>query len=313
MSDIFDLMAPGFNVKMKTRNLNENKRYFNAWIPIILMSICCSCASYKTQYAPEANKWETDKPAPNLIVKHTMYLVGDAGNSSEPKIVPVLKYLKDTLSKESANSSILFLGDNIYPKGLPPEVSKKRKVAEYRLHTQTDALKKFKGYPVFTPGNHDWAHGINGITLHLLMDHMAGILLSGNILYRRNCCFPVFFGGYSDRLFHVLPQDKENKKYQRLTKTLLAGVNANRNVIFVSGHEHKLQYLESGNHKFIVSGSGSKTSAVGMGKESLFSSSSVGFSTLSFFENGETWVTFYQVAEDGNRAIVIFQKKINNS
>ena len=79
---------------------------------------------------------------------------------------------------------------------------------------------------------------------------------------------------------------------------------------FVSGHEHTLQYIENDDHTFIVSGSGSKTSPVGIGKGSLFASASVGYGILRFYEGGETWVPYYRVARDGKSAVEIYQKKI---
>jgi hypothetical protein len=70
---------------------------------------------------------------------------------------PVLRYLKTKLSQESRNSSILFLGDNIYEYGMPPsEDETNREIAEHRITEQLEILDDFKGRPIFMPGNHDW-------------------------------------------------------------------------------------------------------------------------------------------------------------
>src|SRR4051794_40032558 len=97
-------------------------------------ALVTSCASYKTQYTPEAAQWNTLAPLSESTLKHTMYLIGDAGNDSPQHPAPVLEYLKVRLASESKNSSALFMGDNIYEHGMPPsEDSIKRKVAEYRI------------------------------------------------------------------------------------------------------------------------------------------------------------------------------------
>ena len=125
-----------------------------------------SCANYKLNYTKEAAAtWEQDLPPTNLHIKHSMYLVGDAGNAAMGETTKVLEYLKRDVANENENSSVVFLGDNIYPVGMPPKSDTgKRPLAEHRLKVQMDALKDFKGKIVFTPGNHDWAtYGLKGI------------------------------------------------------------------------------------------------------------------------------------------------------
>ena len=51
---------------------------------------------------------------------------------------------------------VVFLGDNIYPAGLPPEGVSGRKEAERRLDAQIEAVRDAGGRGVFVPGNHDW-------------------------------------------------------------------------------------------------------------------------------------------------------------
>src|SRR5690606_24703932 len=114
-------------------------------IPLILLGVG-SCASYKDQYSKQESDWQDSSPLPEKAPIHTMYLVGDAGNAFPGSIPPVLNYLKGQLDKESKNSSILFLGDNIYPAGMPPEEdSLDRQLAEYRIGAQLKILDNFKG------------------------------------------------------------------------------------------------------------------------------------------------------------------------
>jgi len=57
-------------------------------------------------------------------------------------------------------SSLVFLGDNIYPAGLPDDESKKYAKAEARILAQLRILEDYKGRAIFIPGNHDWAGGV---------------------------------------------------------------------------------------------------------------------------------------------------------
>ena len=126
-------------------------------LTVILALIFNACATYKRHYGKKTTGWKTEQPASNLRLTHTMYLVGDAGDAT-PQLTPVvLTYLKQILPKESSNSSLIFLGDNIYEYGMPPkEDSTKRKLGEFRITAQLNILDNFKGRPVFVPGNHDW-------------------------------------------------------------------------------------------------------------------------------------------------------------
>ncbi|WP_221392308.1 metallophosphoesterase [Dyadobacter sp. NIV53] len=108
-------------------------------------------------------------------------------------------------------------------------------------------------------------------------------------------------------------QDVANRHYKDLKAAVLAGAKKNGNFIFASGHEHTLQFIENDGQEFIVSGSGSKNSPVGMGKGSQFATTALGFSTLSFYEGGETWVKYWEVAKDGKDAKIIYQKKLKTN
>jgi len=100
-----------------------------------------------------------------MPVSHRMYLIGDAGNVPMGGSNNVLTYLNNQLPKESKESSIVYLGDNIYPGGMPPKnAGGERELAEYRLQVQMDILANFKGQAFFIPGNHDWNQwGLKGL------------------------------------------------------------------------------------------------------------------------------------------------------
>ncbi|SKB92808.1 metallophosphoesterase [Dyadobacter psychrophilus] len=386
----------------------------------VALACAFSCASYKTQFSKESAAWERDSPASELVLKHTMYLIGDAGNDSPENRAPVLEYLKTKLETESKNSSALFLGDNIYEHGMPPsEDSADRKVAEFRIISQLETLDKFKGTPIFLPGNHDWrGWGVKGLkrqekfvdkyinekrgvkdkedyeNYFLPLDGCSGpevIELNDNVVvivvdsqwwltdwdkdskindgceiknreqfrfvfenvvrkYRsKNVVFamhhpPYTYGPHGGRFTikqHIFPltelnpdlwiplpvlgsisalfratigsrQDVANKHYKDLRTAVMAGAKKNGKFIFASGHEHALQFIENDNQEFIVSGSGSKNSPVGLGKGSRFASSRLGYSTINFYEGGEAWTNFWEVSPDGKDAKLVFRKKIKD-
>lgn len=114
-----------------------------------------TCATYKYQIAKDRLNWENEKPDPNLAIKHTMFLLGDAGGT--PDGSDMFRFYKSKLDQAGENSSAVFLGDNIYPVGLPKKKNKEaRAAAEKRIIAQMDLLENFKGKPFFIPGNHDW-------------------------------------------------------------------------------------------------------------------------------------------------------------
>ncbi len=86
----------------------------------------------------------------------TVYLIGDAGDAGPGAVPPAVKFLGELLKTAPENSATVFLGDNIYPAGLPPKDDPGRALAEHRLKVQLDILKAYKGKPYFIPGNHDW-------------------------------------------------------------------------------------------------------------------------------------------------------------
>lgn len=108
-----------------------------------------------------------EAPARGSSVAHasdvdlTLFLIGDAGNP-EPRGEPVLRALEREVARDPARSLVVFLGDNVYPSGLPPGDDPARPEMERRLDTQVDAVKRPGGRGIFVPGNHDWGDGAGG-------------------------------------------------------------------------------------------------------------------------------------------------------
>ena len=87
-----------------------------------------------------------------------IYLIGDTGDISRTKTDPVLQTLKSHLNPDT-ESAVVFLGDNIYPRGMPPVGHLLRNDAECILRKHHEILKDYHGKIVFISGNHDWNKG----------------------------------------------------------------------------------------------------------------------------------------------------------
>lgn len=88
---------------------------------------------------------------------YSVYLIGDAGEDTISG--KALLMLKDELLNDP-NSTVVFLGDNIYPSGLKLN----DRHSELCIQSQLNILKKYKGRAYFIPGNHDWnAQKRNGL------------------------------------------------------------------------------------------------------------------------------------------------------
>ncbi len=93
---------------------------------------------------------------------YAVYLIGDSGKDTVRG--PALQLLKKLLKAEGDNACVIFLGDNVYPRGLEKPGSAKRVESEKKLLTQLQVADSFRGSFFMIPGNHDWrASGWNGL------------------------------------------------------------------------------------------------------------------------------------------------------
>ncbi|MFT5217272.1 MAG: hypothetical protein ACI83H_002409 [Glaciecola sp.] len=355
-------------------------------LPILALAVLINaCASYKKQ----GNNLNTKMAFPNKEIVHSFYLIGDAGNSSDQSIA--LKQFEEELQKASKKSTAIFLGDNIYPNGLPKNGDEGRKDAEEQLNLQVKAVAEFKGKTIFIPGNHDWySNGIKGLERQEnyiekklgkntflpengcpiekvdISDDVVLILIDSQwylsnwdnqptinddceIKTRENFFaeyeslikkaqgkttivaihHPMFtngpHGGQYSLKSHLSPipvlgtlkniirktggvttVDLQNKLYNEFRKRIITLSQENNKTIFVSGHEHSLQYIVQDNLPQIVSGSGSKVTATRNVGKGQFSFGSLGFTRLDVFEDGSSYVRFYN-AESNE---IVFQTNV---
>jgi hypothetical protein len=89
-------------------------------------------------------------------VETRLFLIGDGGVPLEND--PVLAALSREVAADPTRAVVLFLGDNIYPRGLPVESSSGRKEAERRIDAQIGVVSQ-GARGIFIPGNHDWDKG----------------------------------------------------------------------------------------------------------------------------------------------------------
>ncbi len=95
----------------------------------------------------------------------------------------------------------------------------------------------------------------------------------------------------------VSPQDRYHAKYRKFMNQLSTLARDTDKAIFVSGHEHSLQYIDHEGVKQIVSGAGSKASAASLGDDGLFSYGGQGFAALTVANDGSSFVKYYSAID----------------
>lgn len=136
-----------------------NRRISPITLVLVLVSLS-ACGGTRNL----SHLFDTDaEPPPDSQLAYTVYLVGDAGEPFLPdgSAKPALQLLDAELGRADSNSAVIFLGDNIYPSGLPHTSAPNREQAEAKLMAQLDIVADFPGEVIFIPGNHDW--GGNGL------------------------------------------------------------------------------------------------------------------------------------------------------
>ncbi|MBK9375921.1 MAG: metallophosphoesterase [Holophagales bacterium] len=111
--------------------------------------VCLGLAS-----APGAADVAAPPSSPFAAGVETLLLVGDAGKPAADE--PLLRALATEAGKDPERTLVVFLGDNLYPNGLPDEADPWRREGERRLAAQADAALGAGARVLFLPGNHDW-------------------------------------------------------------------------------------------------------------------------------------------------------------
>ncbi len=139
------------------------------WLPIV--SACTHLSPYHRR-----DQSAQVESVPNTAIDHRLLLVGDAG-APDPKGEPTLQLLAHVVSMLPERTTVVFLGDNAYERGMPPplepgeatldkvadaadavlpQVFDSRGEAERNVNAQIDVVRGNHARAIFIPGNHDW-------------------------------------------------------------------------------------------------------------------------------------------------------------
>lgn len=115
-------------------------------------------------------------PAAESAIDHRLLLIGDAGDPTDGE--PVLELLKRRVARMPDRTTVVFLGDNAYERGMPEaprdpgeeaadaakdivdavfvDLFASRQEAERAVNAQIDVVRGTAARGIFLPGNHDW-------------------------------------------------------------------------------------------------------------------------------------------------------------
>ena len=120
----------------------------------IIQLTSAGCSHTKPYYHPDIPDIAKHESTTEGVLRYRLLLLGDGGAPKPDE--PVLKTLGEWARKDAAKTSIVFLGDNMYPDGMTER--RKHEVAT-RLGPQLSVVKDANVHGLFIPGNHDWASG----------------------------------------------------------------------------------------------------------------------------------------------------------
>lgn len=145
-------------------NLLKNvKRYGQVLALSVPFFVFEACTTYSPQYGKRVVN-PVERVDSSQELSHRFYLIGDAGNAEEEEVKQSMEFFRKRIQEADSNATLIFLGDNVYPKGIPNHSQgEKRKLAEEKLNLQLEIAKEFKGKTIFINGNHDWYSGIEGV------------------------------------------------------------------------------------------------------------------------------------------------------
>ena len=118
------------------------------WVPLTsLAAVACSGVTAGSKPVP---------PVSPALVETSLFLIGDAG-APDRAGEPVLRALTADVARAAGERVIVYLGDNVYPRGIPDTGAPGRAEALRRLDAQIDLAREAGVKAIFVPGNHDWA------------------------------------------------------------------------------------------------------------------------------------------------------------
>ncbi|ROH97443.1 metallophosphoesterase [Chryseobacterium daecheongense] len=358
------------------------KKFAASFRFLLLSVLLVSCATYNVKKGKNLQEVKNSDTQSGKDFK--IFLIGDAGNADEIQAKHTLNFLKNKLDSADKNSMLIFLGDNIYPLGMPKETDKEYAVAKEKMENQLAITQNFKGKTLVIPGNHDWYHGLDGLKAQ--EDFVKAYLNDKKAFLPKNSCpiddvsladdiklividtewalinwdqypginkncpiktredlfvefkdlinknqdkkiivalhHPVIssgtHAGFTSAKSHLAAlkgkvpvpvvaslinifrsasgaslEDINNQHYADLSNRLKSIVQDKENVIFVSGHDHNLQYHQQRNIRQIISGAGSKTDPATIAETTDFSYGGSGFAVLNIRNDQSADVEYF--------------------
>jgi len=136
---------------IKTRHRSALTRNIGSLALAVLLGASVGCAAGRKAVV------DLDATTEDASVRQSVILIGDAGKPAQNE--PVLAALTREVNRSDVPATVVFLGDNVYYKGMPRGNADDRGEMERRLQDQIDAVMATAASAIFTPGNHDWAKG----------------------------------------------------------------------------------------------------------------------------------------------------------
>ena len=131
----------------------------HAYSIIFIIILALASCSRETVFIQNELHTNSINDLPKDKISQQVYFIGDAGD--DPTLsAKTLQALKRQLDQsDEKKTTVVFLGDNIYPSGLHKKDHPSREEDERRINAQLDVVKGYEGEVVFIPGNHDWHEG----------------------------------------------------------------------------------------------------------------------------------------------------------
>lgn len=285
----------------------------------------------------------------------SVFITGNTGTTDDNSILTQIS--KD--SKDINNATLLLLGNAVSKEGF----SKESKV---NLESQFNAISKFEGHIIFTPGHHEWIedgykgvediekyikknsdakfhpHGGEPIRKHNISDNIVLITVDsqwfledwddqtyineGSDIQNRTLFFLEFENQLKKAqgkikiiaIHHPIEtltkqgligntaapsvQDFNSHQYKSLRRRLKTIARLNDDVIFLSGHDKNLQYINN-NVPQIISGAAGSTKNVKNAKDGNFALAESGYSRLDIDTDGKVTANFFTVANGTSKSV----------
>jgi len=172
---------------MKSHKSSFKFLLFKVILPFFLLIFLTSCSHTKPYYRSDVDLSE-QIAVDDQRVKHRLLLIGDAGQPNQNE--PVLRTLREWAQRIPQRTTVIFLGDNIYPAGIPETHQEE---ARWRLSEQIKVVQLSQTKGIFVPGNHDWANsGKDGQnTVKRQEEYVIQKLTYGSFLPKGGCPGPV--------------------------------------------------------------------------------------------------------------------------